>query len=122
MNIDDAVAHYVHLRDTLKELDKQHKKRTAPVKQDMELIEAYLQRHMNDEGVQQLKSEHGTAYQTELVSTKVEDWDGATLPWIIENEAWDLLVRNVNKSAVKELGEVPGVAVSTIRKVNIRRA
>lgn len=123
MKIDHFVDHYLHLRDTvLKQMEAKHKKATAKIKEDMALLEAVFMQHLNETGQTSAKTPHGTAYTSKVQSVKIADWDEATLPYIIKNEAWDLLVRNVNKTALKELGDVPGVQISTIRKINVRRS
>lgn len=120
MNVDKLIEHYVHLRDRKAEIEARHKDELAPLKEDMSKIEGALQKLMNDQGVKQLKGEHGTAFQQEQTSAKVVDWD-KTLSFVQENERWDLLERRVNKTAALE-EDVPGVEVSRAFKVNVRRS
>jgi hypothetical protein len=94
----------------------------APIKEEIEKLEAALMKLMNEAGVQSVKTKAGTAYFSNVSSVRVVDWP-VTLDFIVSNGAWDLLERRVNKTALKELEEgVPGVAIETIRKVNVRRS
>ncbi len=121
MNIDYLIALYVRKRDRLDELAAEHKARTAEIMEEMQLIEAGLQKLMEDQGVRQFKSAHGTAYQQAWTKASVADWEEA-LGYIRSNERWDLLTRAVNKTVALEIGEVPGVAVTRGIKVNVRRS
>lgn len=123
MDRDKVIAHYVALRDQLKDMEKQHKEQLAPLKQDMELIEAALQKDLQEQGLKQFKGDHGTAFIKVLTNAKVTDWEGEALPWLVENERWDLLVRNVNKTNMLETeAEVPGVEISQVQKLQINRS
>ena len=123
MNTDAITQRYLQLRDEKKAIEARHKEELVEVKRNMDLLEAALLKLLQAQGAKSIKTAHGTPYISELVSTKVVDWDGATLPYIIEHQAWDLLVRNVNKTAIIS-GDiaVPGVDLSTTLKLNVRSA
>lgn len=123
MDIDKIIAHYVALRDQERDIEKRHKKELAPIKQDMELIEAALQKDLQAQGLKQFKGDHGTAFIKTLTNVKVVDWEGKALPWLIEHERWDLLVRNINKTNMLETEtEVPGVETPKVQKLQINRS
>ena len=122
MNLDQIVEHYVALRNQKADIEARHKEELEPVKRDMALIEAALLKHLQGMGAKNIKTPHGTAYISEVTAAKVQDW-GETLPWIIENEAWHLLVQNVSKTALLESGaDVPGVTTTTTLKLNVRKS
>lgn len=124
MDINKIVAHYVELRDRKKDMEAQHKADLAPIKQDMEQIEAGLQRYMLDHGLTSLKAESGTPYISEATSAQVTDWD-QVLKYALETHQYSLFERRVAKKALQELSEqgedVPGVDLVTVKKTNIRR-
>lgn len=123
MDRDKVIAHYVALRDKKQDMEKRHKQELEPIKQDMDLIEAALQKDLQDQGLKQFKGDHGTAFIKTLTNAKVTDWEGEALPWLVENERWDLLVRNVNKTNMLETEtDVPGVEISQVQKLQINRS
>ena len=80
----------------------------------------------NETGQESAKTEHGTAYKATRMSTKVSDRD-AFLNFVRENEAWEFLESRANKTAVTAYMEEnedvpPGVDVSRISTINIRRS
>jgi phage host-nuclease inhibitor protein Gam len=116
------VAGVLERKARLVEIEAEYKGRVAPIKEEIEKLEAALMKLMNEAGVQSVKTKAGTAYFSNVSSVRVVDWP-VTLDFIVSNGAWDLLERRVNKTALKELEEgVPGVAIETIRKVNVRRS
>lgn len=122
MNLDKIVAHYVTLRDRVTEMEAEHNEQLKPIKADMQMIEAAILASLQATGTESVKTASGTAYKSEVASVKVRDW-ASTLEWIKENEAWDMLEARVNKSAYMESGAaLPGVEISKLVKVNIRRA
>jgi hypothetical protein len=122
MNLSTIIDHYIKLRDTKSDMEERHKDELAPIKEQMELVEAALQKHMQDLGLQNLKAGNGTAYLAETTSAKVMDWE-TTLNWITANQRWDMLERRVNKTAVMEEEDgVPGVQVTRIVKTHVRRS
>lgn len=124
MDINKVVAKYIELRDQKKSLETQLKQDLAPIKQDMETIEAALQKYMQDHGLTSIKTQSGTPYLAEAVSAQVTDWD-SILAYAIEHEQYDLFERRVAKKTVQDLNEqgesIPGVDLVTTIKTNVRR-
>lgn len=121
VNIDAVVAHYVALRDRKAEIEARHKEELAPINRDMEQIEKALLLLMQRQGVESVRTPHGTPYISTLTSTRVSDWD-AFLDHVLETENFDLLERRVSKTAFLAGGsQAPGVEVATSLRVNIRR-
>lgn len=122
MNIDAIVARYIQLRDDLKAREAAFKEELAPLKQDMELIENALMKHLQDQGATSLKTSHGTPYISEVESIKIVDRD-AVIDTIVEQGTWDVLNISVAKKNYRESGiELPGIEINTVRKLNIRRS
>jgi len=126
MTIDDMIRNYVRVRDKKEALEKAHKEQLKPFREMLSRIEGYLLEALNQAKLNSMNSVHGTAYKTLRTSTKVVDWP-ATLTFIRENEAWDLLEARVSKLAAQALIEdtklpIPGVESTSELVVNVRRA
>lgn len=125
MDIEKVVAHYVSLREQVKEMEAELKERTAPLKEAMTQIEAALQKMLQDQGLESMKTGAGTAYISKTERAKIEDWN-TVLSFIQEHDTTELLERRINATALKDLRdagtEVPGVSLNTFTKVNVRRS
>ncbi|TVR98842.1 MAG: hypothetical protein EA406_05515 [Rhodospirillales bacterium] len=120
MNIDRIVQHYLTLRTQVKEIEARHKLELSPIKEDMALVESALMKHLQDQGAKSLKTAHGTPYISEVESIKIVDRN-AVIDTVIQNDCWDVLNISVAKKNLREAGvELPGLEVSTIRKLNVR--
>jgi phage host-nuclease inhibitor protein Gam len=116
------VAGYLERKQKVAEIEARAKSEAAPIKDEMSKIEGALQKLLNAAGATSVKTPAGTAYISTLTSVRVDDWD-RVLAFVRERGAWDLLVRNVNKTALADLEEpVPGVSVDQISRVNVRRS
>lgn len=125
MKVDEVVDAYVKLRDHKEALKRKHKAELQPVHEKMMKVEAWLQRHLLEEGVDSMKTSAGTAYLQRLSSATVKDW-AATLDFIRENDEWSFLEARVNKTAVKDFvestgGVPPGVDFGETVVTRVRR-
>lgn len=127
MKIDQLVAKYIALRDSIAAEEAEFKNKLQPKKDMMDKVEAVLKKHFDETGTDTVSVRGvGTAYKTMRQSTTVADWE-QTLPFIQKIGAWDMLERRVNKTAVldylKNAGELPpGINLSQQIVVNIRRS
>lgn len=121
MNVDRLVEHYVGLRDAKAALAEKHREEIAPLDADMAAVERALLVLMQEQHVSQFKSPAGTAFKKEVTGVRVVDFEAA-LDFVRENERWDLLERRINKTALADVGEVPGVELTRLIVVQIRRA
>lgn len=120
------VEKYLALRDKKAEIEKAHKTQLSPYNVALAQLEAFILDDLNNMGGDSLKTENGTAYKTTRTSASVKDWP-ATMDYIKQNAAWDLLEARVSKNAVlaaiEETGApVPGVNVTQETTLNIRRS
>lgn len=125
MNIDDVINAYVVLRDKVDETTRRHKEELAPIREQMGKIEAWLQNQLQMQGLQNFKGASGTAFLKQVSSATVEDWE-ATLAFIKDNNAWELLERRVSKTVVEDFVEStgnipPGVNLKRETVVQVRR-
>lgn len=121
INVEELVGTYVALRDRIAEVKEGHKAELKPLEAGLDELGGMLLLHLQSQKVESVRTAAGTVYKTGWATAKVQDWD-ATLEFIKAGEHWDLLPRSVNKSAVEELGAVPGVVVERGIKVGVRRA
>jgi predicted PolB exonuclease-like 3'-5' exonuclease len=89
-------------------------------------IEVEFLKRFNERGIDNVSSNGvGTAYRSTRVSATVGDWD-ALLEHIQKDDAWEMLERRVNKTAVLQYKEEnadlpPGVNWSETQVINFRR-
>jgi hypothetical protein len=127
MNDAQLVQKYIELRDTVDAFTKCYEDKVKPYKEAMETIANAMLGRLNDQQTQSVKTEHGTAYVSTLMSAKVVDRD-TFINYVMSHEAFNLLTSNVAKDAVKEFMEnssgqlPPGVDVTYINKCLFRRS
>jgi hypothetical protein len=125
-NIDARVEQYVKLRDTIKKLDDEHKKKMAPYREALEKLNGLLLDHLRTVNIDSAKTSAGTVYRSEKATASLEDGD-AFMRFVIGDQAFHMLDRKANVTAVqdyvKEHGVLPpGVKLTTVQAVNVRRA
>lgn len=126
VNIDKLVEAYRKLRDKKAEIDQEYKERIAKVREKQELIENKILEFFNETGMESAKTPHGTAYVSEVMNARVADRD-AFFRFVREHDAWEMLESRANKTAVRQFveehdGELPpGVDITTVRKINVRK-
>lgn len=125
LTIEDVVAAFLKLRRKKERIEREAKEKTAAIALQMEQIEAFLLTKMQEDGVSSYKTSHGTAYRTTTDYANVANWEDL-LDYIRDNDAYDLLDKRVNKSAVRSLiGEEkpvpPGVNYGTKTDIAIRK-
>ena len=126
--LDDAslLKIFIGLRDKRSKRKADYDADDADDKYKQNKIETEFLRRFNERGIDNVSSrEFGTAYRSTRVSAVVSDWD-AILDHVKENNAWELIERRVNKTAVKEFKEEhddlpPGVSWNEAQVVNVRR-
>lgn len=120
----DVIAAYIKARDARDELARRHKEELKPYNERLQKFEAWLQRKLLADKLQNLSTADAVAFLKTATSVTVNDWD-ATLGFILERGAHDLLERRVSKSAYEDYERegiiVPGVAVSRVLKVHVQR-
>lgn len=120
------VEQYVKLRDHIKKLNDEHKKKMAPFNDTLEQLNACLLSHLNSSNAESMRTEFGAVYKSEKKTASIADAQ-AFMDFVIANNAWDLLDRKANVTAVEEFmksknAPVPGVNFSTTTVAGVRRA
>jgi hypothetical protein len=126
MQLDAVVERYVQIRDKKAEMKKAFEASVAPLTEAMDRLENAVLKALNDQGVESVRTKAGTAYKSTSTSATVADWE-QVLPWIKENDRWDMLEKRVNKTAVEQFRTdnddlPPGINWREAITVNVRRS
>jgi len=117
---------FIGLRDRRAQRKAAYDEDDASDKERQNKIEVEFLRRFQDRGIDNVSARDvGTAYKSVRASATVADFD-ALLDHVRENDAWELLERRVNKTAVEQFKAVdgdlpPGVNWSETQVVNFRR-
>lgn len=118
---------YIKLRDKRADLKCTYEEADMALKTNMEQMEGWLLKKLNEAGTTTFKNNVGTAYISETVRAGCGDW---TLfwKWAAENNRVDMLEKRIASKAVQEYMEEhekelpPGVTITVYRDVVVRRA
>lgn len=122
----DLLKIFMGLRDRRAQRKAAFTEEDAGDKAKQERIENEFLRRFNDREIDNVSARGvGTAYRSVRSSATVADWE-ALLNFITTEEAWEMLERRVNKTAVEQYKEVhedlpPGVNWGEVITVNFRR-
>jgi hypothetical protein len=117
---------FIGLRDRRAQRKAAYEVDDAGDKDKQNKIEIEFLRRFQERGIDNVAARDvGTAYRSTRSSATVADWD-AVLDFVQENEAWEMLERRVNKTAVEQFKSVegdlpPGINWSETQVVNFRR-
>jgi len=125
VDISKRVDQYVRLRDLIKAKEDEHKAAMKPYKEMLDKLNSVLLDHLNTINGESVRTDTGTVYRTEKKAASLADPD-AFMRYVIGSEAWDLLDRKANVTAVSDFIEEnnappPGVNFSTTYVVGVRR-
>jgi hypothetical protein len=125
LSIDDVMKRRFDIVETVAIISGKHQAELAPFNEELKLCEQFIKDEMNKAGLQQVKTRAGMAFFQTKDSVTVSDFD-ATLGYIVENKAFHLLNRAVNKTSVKEYiqehsAPPPGVEYSSFKDLAWRR-
>lgn len=126
MDINELVANYVKLRDQKAALVAHQKEKVRRYDDVLDKIEGMLLQHMQDNSVESLRTESGTAFRSTRESATIADWD-AFLAHVRATDAWEMLEHRCSKVAVSQYRETvddlpPGVSWRAEVVVGVRRA
>lgn len=124
--VQKRIDQYVAVRDKIRETKERHEKELAPLVEIQNILTGWLQNFMDVAGCDSIKTKNGTCYNTTRYSASVADGE-AFMGFVISNQRFDLIDRRANATAVREYVETnktlpPGVNLSAIRTVGVRRA
>jgi hypothetical protein len=117
---------HINIRDARNQLRKQYEEADTELKAAQAKLEGVMLDHLNNHGMESVRTEAGTFYRQEEITPSASDWN-ALYDWIKDNDAWDALERRIKKTFVKEYQEAhngglpPGISVYREYVVRVRR-
>jgi hypothetical protein len=119
----EMIERYVLLRDYIKSETEAFEEHINKYKNAMDVIAQGLLEHLDANGLQNVKSEHGTAYKQDWLRAKVGDRDAFIA--FVEDGHWDFADLRVLKEPVTEYIKdyqniPPGITIEQGTKVNVR--
>lgn len=126
MKLDKIVERYVQLRDKKAEMKAAYEASVADLTSAMNRLEGAILQTLNEQGVESVRTEAGTAMKIRSTSATVADWD-SLLGFVQQNERWDMLEKRVSKTAVEQYRAAnddlpPGINYKEAITIGIRRA
>lgn len=126
IDINKRVGQYVQLRDTIKKLDEEHKKKMAPYREALDNLNSVMLDHLNQIGGDNVKTEAGTVYRTTKRAASLAD-KTAFWAYVVATGDFDLIDVKANVTAVTEHVDTkgappPGVSLSSTSVVGVRRS
>lgn len=123
--IDDILGKYLELRDEKDRIQAELKAKVKGLDDNMGVIETWLLNEFNTRGATNIATPFATAFVKDTDFANVSDWN-VTLEFIKTHELWQMLKKDVLKSAVKEFIDAtgtppPGVNWGSKREVQVRR-
>lgn len=124
--VDKRVEQYIQVRDAIKAANEAHEAQIKPLVELQNLLTGWMQNFMEQAGADNIKTAHGTCYSTTRFTASLADPE-AFMKFVRDTDAFDMLDRKANTTAVKdyvaEHGVLPpGVNLSSIKTVGVRRA
>lgn len=126
MTPDQVVKRHQEVKRARLALQAEHKAEEKEYVEAEEALELWLLDFLNSNGLDNIKTEHGTAYKTSHVQTKLVDRQ-ALIEYVKKSDNFDIFTNSLTKEIVKDYLEAnkkapPGVEISTVAVVNIRKA
>lgn len=113
MDVDKLVKVYIKIRDKRTEILKAYEEEDNALKAQLETIEEALLNVCKDNGVEALRTEHGTATRTIKERYWAADWD-AFKEFVREHDAIDLLEKRVHQGNFKAWAEAHPNALAPV--------
>lgn len=126
MKLDKIVERYVQLRDKKAQMKAAYEASVSDITAAMDRLENAILETLNEQGVESVRTEFGTAMKIRSTSATVADWD-SLLGFVREQERWDMLEKRVSKTAVEQYRAAnddlpPGINYKEAITIGIRRA
>ncbi len=124
-NADKRIAQLLALKDKIKEIETRHKDELRIYKETQAQLEALILDNLGKVNCDNFSTAAGTAYKLTRKSASLED-PAAFMDYVIRNNAFDLLDRKANVTAVEGFIEEhksapPGVKFSQMLTLGVRR-
>ncbi len=125
VDIDSIIKKYVELRDAIDAVNNEAKKKVATLTEAQDVLSSVLMKLAKEQGVSSFKTDSGTAFVQTKTYAGIANWN-QTIEYIKANDAYNLLNKAVNKTAVKEYIDKheippPGVNWTVEQEIQVRR-
>lgn len=126
MKVDEIVEKYIKLRDKKASIKSEYEANVAKYDDMLDKLESILLNTFNETGIDSVKTAAGTAFVQIRTSASVADWDAYFTGYVLPNQAWEMLERRANKTAIEQYKDAnselpPGINWTEQRVVNVRR-
>lgn len=127
MDFNKITQAYLAIRDRRAEIKREHDAADDELKAKQGQLEAVMLGHLNDSGMESVRTTNGTFFKTETLKPSASDWV-AFYDFIRENDAFEALERRVKKDFVKQYMDdnegtlPPGISCHREYEVRVRRA
>lgn len=128
MTLEDLIAKYVALRDKKEAVERAHKESLKPLMTAMNKVEGLLLEALRDLGGDEasIKTAEGTAFISHKTSAKVQDWEAFFTDFVLPNNAFEMINKACNKTAIAEYIEdhkspPPGIEWTRVAEVRVNR-
>lgn len=124
-DVENRIAQYVKLRDMMDQLEERQAAERKPLRAVIDQLGGWLQKFLDDNKLENLKTKSGSCYITTRFTASVQDPDGF-MKFVKESGNFDLLERRANSTAVrdyvKEHNHLPtGVNLTQLSSIGVRR-
>ena len=126
MNAAEIIKKRIEIRDYLERKAKEREAEDLPYQEAVTALEGMISLVMQQQGVESIKTEFGTAYKSQVMAVKMADRD-AFLGFVINTNSQQFLTSAVAKEAVREYMDEhnsalpPGLDVTYILRTNFRK-
>ena len=126
MQLDKIVERYVALRDRKAQMKKDFEESVAEITSAMDRLENAILQTLNEQGVESVRTQFGTAMKIRSTSVTVADKDSFK-HWLHNTDQWHLADIRASKTAVEQFREEnndlpPGINYKEAITVGIRRS
>lgn len=124
--MDKKVEQFIKVRDIIKRMDDEYEEKVTEWKDILEKLRGEIQAFLNDNGLKNLRTPAGSCYTSEKSTASLADPE-AFMNYVTANNAFDLLDRRANGTAVKDFVKKhkslpPGCNLNTIQTLGVTRA
>ena len=125
-DIGKRIKQFIQVRDVLKEMEEEYQKKRKPLLEVQEMLSGILRTFLEDNNLENLKTEAGTCYISTRYTATLSDPE-AFMNFVTQYEHFELLERRAAatpvQAYVKENGVLPpGCNLNAVQTVGVRRA
>lgn len=117
---------HLKIRDARAQLAQEFKQRDEELKGQQAKLEGFMLNHLNQHGMESVRTDAGTFYKTTKVIPNIVD-DTSFFQWIKDNDAFEAMERRVKKGFIVDFMKThedalpPGISVHREYEVVVRR-